>query len=137
MSMPGSVDEELATTAAPPGGDAAPAVVSIDLSKAQVDLVMRAAAGESRFSSLLQKGLYAQELPDRLEAIDNSRLSRSLLAGLMLLASFPRDGGYLGNGEAARRLGMNPSTSHRYISTLVEVGLLERDPITRRYRIAQ
>ncbi len=29
---------------------------------------------------------------------------------------------------------MNESTSHRYISTLVAVGLLERNPGTRHYR---
>ena len=55
----------------------------------------------------------------------------------MLLASFPENGGYLGNGEIARDLQLNPSTSHRYITTLVEVGLLERDPTTRRYRLPQ
>ncbi len=65
------------------------------------------------------------------------RLSRSLIAGLLMLASFPADGGYVGNGELAQMLGMNQSTAHRYISTLVAVGLVERDPETRRYRLAQ
>jgi DNA-binding IclR family transcriptional regulator len=32
---------------------------------------------------------------------------------------------------------MNPTTTHRYLSTLVAVGLVERDPGTRRYRLAQ
>jgi DNA-binding IclR family transcriptional regulator len=52
-----------------------------------------------------------------------------------MLASFPSDGSYLGNAEIARMLEMNPSTTHRYVSTLVAVGLLERDPATRRYRL--
>ena len=68
--------------------------------------------------------------------MEDSRLSRSLLAGLLMLASFPTDGSYLANAEIARMLGMNPSTTHRYVSTLVAVGLLERDPSTRRYRLA-
>ena len=34
-------------------------------------------------------------------------------------------------------LDMNPSTAHRYLSTLLAVGLLERNPDTRRYRLAQ
>jgi DNA-binding MarR family transcriptional regulator len=69
--------------------------------------------------------------------LEDSRLSRSLLAGLLMLASFPGEGAYLGNAQLARMLGMNPSTTHRYISTLVAVGLLERDPSTRRYRLAR
>jgi DNA-binding IclR family transcriptional regulator len=31
---------------------------------------------------------------------------------------------------------MPMSTAHRYISTLVAVGLVERDPASRRYRLA-
>jgi len=77
------------------------------------------------------RAVLAQE-PRQLE---DSRLSRSLLAGLLMLASFPTDGSYLGNAEIARMLDMNPSTTHRYVSTLVAVGLLERDPSTRRYRL--
>lgn len=64
------------------------------------------------------------------------RLSSSLLFGLLVLAVFPLDGGFLSNSEVARELGMNQSTAHRYISTLVEVGLLERDPGSRHYRRA-
>jgi DNA-binding MarR family transcriptional regulator len=111
--------------------------VSIELSKTQVDHVMRAAAGGASFSAVLHGGLETQELPDRLDVFDDSRLSQALLAGLLTFASFPGDGEYLGNGEIARRLRMNPSTTHRYITTLVEVGLLERHPSTRRYRIVQ
>jgi IclR family pca regulon transcriptional regulator len=81
------------------------------------------------------------EVRQRLQAdpkqMEDRRFSRSLLSGLLLLASFPADGSYLSNTEVARANGMNMSTSHRYISTLVAVGLLERDPGTRRYRRAQ
>jgi DNA-binding IclR family transcriptional regulator len=64
------------------------------------------------------------------------RLSRSLLSGLLVLSCFPDDGGYIGIGELARMLDMNTSTTHRYVTTLLAVGLLERDPTSRRYRIA-
>jgi DNA-binding IclR family transcriptional regulator len=37
--------------------------------------------------------------------------------------------------EVAHELNINGSTSHRYISTLVMAGLLERDPISREYRL--
>lgn len=70
-------------------------------------------------------------------AVQDPRLSRSLLSGLLLVASLPEDGSYLGNAQLARMLGMNVSTVHRYLQTLVSVGLVERDPSTRRYRLAQ
>jgi hypothetical protein len=110
--------------------------ITIELSAAQVDRVVREAADGGNMSVLLSglndvRTVLAQE-PRQLE---DSRLSRSLLAGLLMLASFPTDGSYLGNAEIARMLDMNPSTTHRYVSTLVAVGLLERDPSTRRYRL--
>ena len=94
-----------------------------------MDRVVREAAEGGNMSVLLSglndvRAVLSRE-PRQLE---DSRLSRSLLAGLLMLASFPSDGSYLGNAEVARMLEMNPSTTHRYVSTLVAVGLLERDP---------
>jgi hypothetical protein len=117
--------------------------VLIELSKAQVDQVVRAAGEGGTMSILLsalrdpewtlsidpEEGAYPEQMEDR-------RLSRSLLSGLLVLSCFPSDGGYLGIAELARMLGMNTSTTHRYVTTLLAVGLLERDPATRRYRLA-
>jgi DNA-binding MarR family transcriptional regulator len=69
------------------------------------------------------------------EQLEDPRLSRSLLSGLLVLSCFPPDGGYRGIAELARTLGMNTSTTHRYVTTLLSVGLLERDPVTRQYRL--
>ena len=66
---------------------------------------------------------------------DDPRLSRSLLRGLSLLTGFGPDGGERGIVELAGDLGMSPSTAHRYALTLVELGLLERCPKTRKYRL--
>jgi hypothetical protein len=66
---------------------------------------------------------------------DDPRLSRSLLRGLSLLAGFGPDGGERGIVELADDLGMSPSTAHRYALTLVELGLLERSAKTRKYRL--
>jgi DNA-binding IclR family transcriptional regulator len=77
-----------------------------------------------------------EQLANTLAGFDDARLSRSLLSGLLVFAAFPADGESLGNLDVARMLGMSPSTTHRYISTLLEVGLLERDAGTRRYRLA-
>ncbi len=124
------------TTAGQDADDAEEEKILIELSAAQVDRVIRSAADGGNMTVLLSglkdvRDVLARE-PRQLE---DSRLSRSLLAGLLMLASFPTDGSYLGNAEIARILDMNPSTTHRYVSTLVAVGLLERDPATRRYRL--
>jgi hypothetical protein len=110
--------------------------VMLELSAAQVDRVVRGAAEGGNMSVLLSGLKDVREvLSQEPRQMDDSRLSRSLLAGLLMLACFPTDGAYLGNAEIARMLDMNPSTTHRYVSTLVAVGLLERDPATRRYRL--
>jgi IclR helix-turn-helix domain len=117
--------------------------VTIELSKAQVDQVVRAAGQGGTMSVLLS----ALKDPDWTLALDSEewsypaqmedrRLSRSLLSGLLVLSCFPADGGFLGIAELARMLGMNTSTTHRYVTTLLAVGLLERDSATRRYRLA-
>ncbi len=117
--------------------------VTIELSKSQVDKVIRAAGAGGTMSVLLT----ALKDPNWTLALDSDgwaypaqmedrRLSRSLLSGLLVLSCFPADGGYLGIAELARMLGMNTSTTHRYVTTLLAVGLLERDSSTRRYRLA-
>lgn len=124
-------------------GDSDAGKVMIELSKSQVDQVVRG-AGEGGTMSIL---LSALRDPDWTLAIDSEdwtypeqmedrRLSRSLLSGLLVLSCFPADGGYLGIAELARMLDMNTSTTHRYVTTLLAVGLIERDPATRRYRVA-
>ena len=93
----GAQGDELAP--APAGGSA----VSIELSTTQVDQVIRSASGGSRFSAMLSGLLDAREaLRASLEDLDDRRLSRSLLSGLFMFASFPRDGSYLGNLIDAR-----------------------------------
>lgn len=115
----------------------------IELSKSQVDQVVRG-AGEGGTMSILLSALrdpdwtlaVGSEDWSYPEQMDDRRLSRSLLSGLLVLSCFPADGGYLGIAELARMLDMNTSTTHRYVTTLLAVGLIERDPATRRYRIA-
>jgi IclR helix-turn-helix domain len=117
--------------------------VMIELSRSQVDQVVRSAGRGGTMSVLFsalrnpdwclagvqQEDVHPQQLEDR-------RLSRSLLSGLLVLSCFPPDGGYLGIADLARMLDMNTSTTHRYVTTLLAVGLIERDPATRRYRLA-
>lgn len=117
--------------------------VSIELSKAQVDQIVRS-AGQGGTMSMLLSALKEPGWTMALDShewvlsaqMEDRRLSRSLLSGLLVLSCFPGDGGYLGIAELARALDMNTSTTHRYVTTLLAVGLLERDPATRRYRLA-
>jgi hypothetical protein len=117
--------------------DAALAVpVAIELTPSQVDQVVREASGVGSICVLLA-GLdgFREGLSANPSQLDDQRLSRSLLFGLLLLACFPTDGSGIGNAELSRATNTNPSTTHRYVSTLVAVGVVERDPATRRYRL--
>jgi hypothetical protein len=133
-----------------------PAAITIALSPTQVDDVVRAAARgrapsistliadslaeplardgrASKQASARRAGLVRGYMPDTADP----RLSRSLLRGLSLLTGFGPDGEERGIVELADALGMSPSTAHRYALTLVELGLLERCPRTRKYRLPQ
>src|SRR5271165_5024788 len=120
--------------------------ISITLSPAQVDMIVRAASNsrapsvstvignalrtslrtEHEASSPQQADVRDGPVPGGYLQVDDSdpRLSRSLLRGLSILTCFGPDGGPRGIVELARHLGMSPSTTHRYASTLVELGLL-------------
>jgi hypothetical protein len=122
--------------------DADGEAVLIELSKSQVDQVVRS-AGQGGTLSVLLSAVKDPEWPLALDSeewsypaqMEDRRLSRSLLSGLLVLSCFPADGGYLGIAELARMLDMNTSTTHRYVTTLLAVGLLERNPATRKYRL--
>jgi hypothetical protein len=136
--------------------DDKPRSISIALSAAQVDAVVRAASRSRSpsVSTLIGDALSAprradlpgvggvdgqgRHPPSAGPAFDDDvdpRMSRSLLRGLSLLARFGPAGSERGIVELSHELGMSPSTAHRYASTLVELGLLERSPRSRKYRL--
>lgn len=108
--------------------------ITIRLSRAQVKQVIRG-AGESDGLERLLGGVGAPQLASYRDRLEDVRFSRSLLRGLMVLASFPPDGSARRVTDVARQLGLGASTTHRYAITLVELGLLERDPASRHYRL--
>ncbi len=125
------------------GGSGEP-LVSITLSRNQVDHVIRAALGDDAGPSMsvlvAGSGFHREHarhaLSMRYRSLqDNRRLSRSLLSGLLVLSCFPPEGADLGIKDISQELELNTSTVHRYVLTLVAAGLLERDPETRRYRL--
>jgi hypothetical protein len=111
--------------------------VTIVLSPSQVQHVLRCAgpaAGAPDAAHLLAALPPAAALARR---TSDPQLSRSLLRGLAILARMRADGRReRGIVELAAELGMSGSTAHRYAQTLVELGLLERCPRTRKYRLA-
>lgn len=110
--------------------------VTIELSSKQVRRVLDVAANDTSMITALLAGAVRTDavLVGAIADLDNRSLSRSLLMGLLVLAAFPADGAYMGVAELARLVGANTSTTHRYVTTLAAVGLVERDPQSRRYR---
>jgi hypothetical protein len=111
--------------------------ISITLSPAQVEEVVRTA---TRSRTPTVAALIADSRGEDAGAYvpldeNDPRLSRSLMRGLSLLTRFGPEGEERGIVELAGDLDMSPSTAHRYAHTLVEMGLLERCPRTRKYRL--
>jgi hypothetical protein len=132
-----------------------PLSISIKLSPVQIDEVVRAASNSRApsLSTLIADSLSAPARsatpqPENGQAdagpraggylpseMTDPRLSRSLLRGLSILTRFGPEGEARGIVELAEELGMSPSTAHRYAQTLIELGLLERCPKSRKYRL--
>jgi IclR helix-turn-helix domain len=139
--------------------------ISITLSAAQVEAVLRAATRSTApgiaalISGTLRRRAQAEadgaeangarSKPDGVRAPHvprstangaigaDRRLSRSLLRGLSIVTCFSAAGEERGIVDLAREAGMSASTAHRYALTLVELGLLERSPRSRKYRLPE
>jgi IclR family transcriptional regulator, pca regulon regulatory protein len=61
--------------------------------------------------------------------------SQSLERGLAILSSFASDRPLIGVSELSRELDLSRSTTHRYIATLAQLGYLQQDPDSKRYRL--
>jgi hypothetical protein len=115
--------------------------ISITLSPEQVEDVLRSAT-RTRASALAALVAATLErpggpVPGSVAHPENGdrRLSRSLLRGVAILACFTVERPERGILELARELELSASTTHRYVLTLLELGLLERSPRSRRYRL--
>jgi hypothetical protein len=95
----------------------------------QEDSAEGAGTGAGKRSGRSTQWLFRTLMEDR-------SLSHSLLIGLQVLTCFPLDGTERGVAEVAKQLQMNNSTVHRYMSTLMRIGLLEQDTYSRLYRLA-
>ena len=61
--------------------------------------------------------------------------SQSLERGLTILSEFAARGPVLGIADLSRAVGLNRSTTHRYVATMTKLGFLQQDPDTRKYSL--
>jgi hypothetical protein len=109
--------------------------VTITLTESQVAQVAREALGDDGLSVLLAELGDRETLSSRARSIaTDDRYSQALLRALLVLLAFPADGSERELTDVARQLELSPSTAHRYARTWVELGLVEQDARSRRYR---
>jgi DNA-binding MarR family transcriptional regulator len=109
--------------------------LSITLTKAQAAQLLRDARAQQKAGEVVagfDAGVELLACAQRL--MDDERYSRSLARAMMVFASFPSDGQTRSVTDVAERLSMSTSVVHRYVATFVELGLLERDAVSRTYR---
>src|SRR4029077_1562207 len=61
--------------------------------------------------------------------------SQSLERGLAILSSYHSDRPLIGVSELSRELELSRSTAHRYVTTLAQLGYLQQDADSKRYRL--
>jgi hypothetical protein len=110
--------------------------IAVELSRSQIQEIVRAASQRAGGGSLFAVLRESSRIDISAVARTNPKLSSSLLTGLAVLGVFPRDGSSLSNTEVARALNIGANTAYRYVATLRAVGLVRRDPSTRRYSSA-
>lgn len=113
--------------------------VSVTLTGAQISHLLREVTGSSG-----SRGLLLEQLDDLRTAVDaalanpelgQQKVSISALRMLGFLCAYAPAGTPKGVLEVAQERRLSPSTTHRYVRTLTEVGLLEQIPGSRKYRI--
>jgi IclR family pca regulon transcriptional regulator len=72
---------------------------------------------------------------DEAPATSTVALSQSLERGLMILSSFTTAGPLLGIADLARAVGLNRSTTYRYVATLAKLGYVQQDADSRKYAL--
>lgn len=69
------------------------------------------------------------------EAKSATAFSQSLERGLLILSSFTEHRPVLGIADLARSVGLNKSTTYRYVATLAKLGYVMQDPETKKYSL--
>jgi IclR helix-turn-helix domain len=120
-----------------PAGSIQDTGITLELTPAQILAVCEGSeASGSRHDLLNRLGGDADRLRALLEQIvsePKGKHSQSLARGLYVFACLPSDGQTVGVVDFAKRLGMTPSTVHRYLRSLLLAGLAQRHEDTREY----
>jgi Transcriptional regulator len=69
----------------------------------------------------------------RAAAVPSAAFSVSLERGLRILSAFSGNCPVLGIADLARAVGLNKSTTYRYVATLTKLQYLQQDPETKKY----
>ena len=111
--------------------------VTIRLTDAQVRRVVRERADDAGVRAWLDK-LNDAERVERvmISVAGKSDYSVTIMRALLVLAAFPTDRTLRTLTEVSKQVSFSASTTHRYVQTWQAVGILEQDPVTRRYRRA-
>jgi hypothetical protein len=114
--------------------------IAVTLSGAQVTHVLREATGVSGSRRVLLE--HVDDLGQSVAAaladteLNEQRVSYSALRVLSIFSMFAPAGNVRSIKEVAEQQGISPGTAHRYVRTLLEVGLLEQVTHSRKYRIS-
>jgi hypothetical protein len=119
-----------------------PTSVYLLLTHHQVRELAREAHGAGpHFSDLLSGLLSRDEVPPfpywerrYREDVSGGDFSLSALKGLLVLTQL-LEGEPIGVKALAEQLQMKPTATHRYLKTLLVLGLVEQDPRTHKYRL--
>ncbi len=110
----------------------------LQLSPPQVERVIRQLTAQGGMQGLLIDKIDHLRVAVSLALADfhskKLSISRSTLTALRIWTAFSPDGSARGLKEIAAEVGISPSSTHRYVDTLVIVGLLERTA-ERKYRL--
>ncbi len=114
--------------------------VSISLAQGQIDEISRQMIRRGTIPGWLDGFEHQDDAIAQLAngpLMEDRRLSRSVLIGLLILACFAPPGTERRLIDVAHMLNLPASSIHRYVRTLVAVGLLEQAPGTREYRLSE
>jgi hypothetical protein len=106
--------------------------IPLALTDEQVAGVVNRAGGGNPLATLLSGLDDPRQLDSALAEVDERGLSHSMVRALLVLSAIP-PGGERELSAVAGLLEFSPSTTHRYLSTWVAVGLIGQNPYTRRY----
>jgi len=108
---------------------------TITLTSEQVLEVVRHATVQAELRKVLGEIGEPQPLQEIvIPLLGDVTLSQSTLRALLILAAFGHFDDPREITEVAREMDLSASTAHRYVRTWMALGLLDQDPVSRRYR---